>query len=443
MAKNKNEEINPKIEQDNAAQSAASGAETEIRVYDTAPETEASGAPAKQTESGETASDETAEKQSGKPEKGKAPKKAKNKKARLLVALIVVALLAATVYAVLNLRLFSDGTAVNENWQTPSYLRDKTVNILVCGVDYDVNDEEHQEMMTDVIMVVNLDKEADKATILQIPRDTYVGEDVVYTGKINALYNWGNLPADYWDDIPEGTSFGKLPVPDTFGNISALMETINNQFKLPIDHYVTISMEGFRKAIDMLGGIEITLEEELILQGDGPIQNESGELVDEIVLEPGTHTLNGELADLFVRNRKTYAQQDIKRVAVQRYFFAALMNKATSLSTSELVSLANAIYPYLETDFSIQELLSLAMEAKNLSGDSVTAVRIPVEYIQGYGKFGLDVLTVHRADLADMLNEYMRPYSDPVPETELEVIEIQNEDNSLNDDGATLGEYGA
>ena len=411
-------EIHPKNDNENAAQQPA--AEPEIRVYDTAPEgaEEIAAAEIEAPAADEPKAEKAGAAREAAPAK---PKKAKNKKARLIVALLIVALLVATVLTVLNLRLFSDGTSIDNDWKTPSYLRDKTMNILVCGVDYDVNDEGHQETMTDVIMVVNLDMEADKATILQIPRDTYVGEDLVFTGKINALYNWGYL------DEPAGA-----------GGIGQLIETINDQFKLPIDHYVTISMEGFRKAVDMLGGVDVTIEKEMTIN----VKDKDENIIDTIVLEPGTHTLSGELADHFVRNRD-YTQADIERVNVQRYFLAALMNKATALSTSELVSLANAIYPYLETDFSIQELISLAMEAKNLSGDSVTAVRIPVEYIEKYGKWGLDVLTVHRADLADMLNEYMRPYSDPVPETDLEVIEIQNKDDSLNTEGESLGEYGA
>ncbi len=416
MAKKKKDEINP-------ATAAAAEAAAQTRPEESAP-----------------ALPDGEKKESDGAAKNKKPK---NKKARLLVALIVVVLIAATVLTVLNLRLFSDGTVIDDDWKTPSYLRSKTMNILVCGVAFATDDEEHQDMLTDVIMVVNFDMEANRATILQIPRDTYVGEDVVYTGKINALYSWGNLEEDYWDDIPEGTSFGKLPEPQTQGDVTALIETINNQFKLPIDHYVTISMEGFRKVVDIIGGVDITLDEELVMELAEPIEDENGEPVTTVVFPAGTTNLNGTMADLLVRHRFSYSQQDIQRVQVQRYFLAALMNKATSLSTSELVSLANAIYPYLETDFSIQELLSLAMEAKELSGDSVTAVRIPIEYVPRYGKFGLDVLSVHRADLADLLNEYMRPYSDPVPETELEVVEIQNKDDSLNDNGTSLDEYGA
>lgn len=40
---------------------------------------------------------------------------------------------------------------------------------------------------------------------------------------------------------------------------NGLVTAINENFKLPIDHYVTVTMEDFRDIVDALGGLEITL----------------------------------------------------------------------------------------------------------------------------------------------------------------------------------------
>ncbi len=346
-----------------------------------------------------------------------APKK-KNKKARMIVALGSLAIVVGIVVALLNMRIGGAGNVLDDGWKTPEYLRSKTMTLLICGVDTDeARAGEEAATSTDVIIVANLDLENNAATLLQIPRDTYVGEDLVATGKINALYYWGYK-------AEEGGAKGVAP----------LAETINDQFKLPIDNYVMISMEGFRKAVDMLGGIEVTIEEDMNFGKDAG----GG----DIILPAGTHTLDGVMADLFVRYRG-YAQADIKRINVQRYFMAALMTKLMNTSTSDLVSLASAIYPYLETDLSVQEILQLAIEVKNFSGDSITTVRVPGEPVSRYGIYGLDVFTMHRKALADMLNEYMRPHSEDVPETDLGIIEIQHTTDILDEPGVTLGEYGA
>ncbi|MEG2182073.1 MAG: LCP family protein [Oscillospiraceae bacterium] len=334
---------------------------------------------------------------------------------RLLIFLIVAGLLASIVVAILNLRPAGAGSVIDSNWKTPSYLRDKTMNILVCGVDLD---EDRNAAMTDVLMVVSLNMEDSKATIMQIPRDTYVGEDLVQTGKINALYNWGYKDGSKKDGL------------------AALVETINDQFKLPIDNYVMITMEGFRKAIDLLGGIDITLSEKMVIN----LKDKNENIIGTETFDVGVNHLDGVKADLFVRNRD-YASADIARMKVQRIFMAALFNKLTTTSTMNIASAVNSVYEYLETDFTIGEILQLLKETKALSGDSIKTVRIPGEPVAKYGKYGLDVYTVHKKELADILNKYMRPYADAVPETELNVIQIQKTTDWYDEEGSSLEEY--
>lgn len=333
----------------------------------------------------------------------------KNKLARALVWVAALALVAAIAFAILGFKPFGAGGIIRSEWKTPSYLRESTMNILVCGVAFDSQgDEEHQDRLTDVIMLANFDREKGNVNILQIPRDTYVGDDLVVYGKINGLNNWG-----YKDGSAKG-------------GVSPLIETINDQFDLPVDNYVLVTMEGFRKAVDMLGGVEVTLPEAVDF-GNGT------------VLEAGTHTLDGAMAEQFVRYRDVWTG-DIYRINNQRYFMAALMNKFMAMQAKDLVSLASAIFPYLETDLSLNELITLAREAKNVSGDKIRLLHVPGEGVPRYGKYGVDVFSVHKKALADMLNEYMRPYSDDVPETELDCIEIQNTTTDYDDEGTLLGD---
>ncbi len=332
----------------------------------------------------------------------------KNRKARLIVSLVILALVVALVAVLLNINL-GQADQIDDAWNTPDYLQKDTINILICGVDHDESRPE-DPWLTDVIMVVNFNKKDGTATLLQIPRDTYIGEELVDGGKINALYYYGYRGEN---DKP---------------GIRRLAETINTQFKLPIDKYIVITMEGFRQAVDILGGIEITLDHKIDM-GDG------------IVFEQGSYTLDGVMADKFVRYRG-YNMADLERQNVQRYFMGALMKRMLETSTMDLASLAKAIYPHLETNLDISEILSLAMEARKLSLDKVTVIRVPGEGVAAYGKWGHDVFTIHRKELADYLNDYMRPFGEKVPETELEVIQIQKTTTWNDDTSGTLDEYG-
>ncbi|NMA07007.1 MAG: hypothetical protein GX928_04770 [Ruminococcaceae bacterium] len=66
-----------------------------------------------------------------------------------------------------------------------------------------------------------------------------------------------------------------------------------------------------------------------------------------------------------------------------------------------------------------------------MSTDSINVIRVPGEPVSGYGLYGQDVFSVHKKELAELLNKYMRPFSEPVIESELGAIEIQN----------TIGDY--
>ena len=303
----------------------------------------------------------------------------------------------------------SDSTAGDENKQSGSEL--KSVSIMVCGVDNDSNDEYHQQRMSDVIGVVTLDIPIKSAAMLQIPRDTYVG-DKTSTGKINALYNNGRTEQD---------------------GISALMSEISDDLALPIDHYVTVNMQGFRAAVDALGGVTVELDEDMTFNYYDEDENITG----TVTLKKGANLLDGSLADLFVRYRQ-YANADLGRMNVQRYFFAALARRVSQASVLELASTVKAVYPYITTDYSLSDLITLALDYRGVELANITMLSVPGEALM---KDGQSVYSAHKQALADLLNEYMRPYGDPVAADELEIIELANTDTGYDREGQSLDGY--
>ena len=122
---------------------------------------------------------------------------------------------------------------------TEDALKGDVVNILCAGIDFEEGREYPNGMgFTDVILYVSFDMKANKISMLQIPRDTYIGETTT-TGKINAVALQGK------SDPP----------------IAALATLVNQQFKLPVDYYVTIDIDAFDYSIaggtgsPMLGGL--------------------------------------------------------------------------------------------------------------------------------------------------------------------------------------------
>ena len=114
---------------------------------------------------------------------------------------------------------------------TPSEYKGDVVNVLVCGIDYEEgraysNDPESNDGMTDMIMYVNFDVANKKINIMQIPRNTFVGDKWPNTnGQINSVALAGK-------------------------SIDTLAQLIADQFKLPVDYYVTIDMQSLKEIVD-------------------------------------------------------------------------------------------------------------------------------------------------------------------------------------------------
>ncbi|MEL4211203.1 LCP family protein, partial [Corynebacterium bovis] len=148
---------------------------------------------------------------------------------------------------------------------------------------------------TDSIIVVHVPRFGGKATMLSIPRDSYVD-----------IPGWGK------DKI--NTSFNE-------GGPALLQQTVEQSTGLRIDHYAEIGFGGFATIVDAVGGIELCPKEPI----DDPMAG--------INLQPGCQTMDGPTALGYVRTRYTSANGDLDRVQRQREFLSAITHKIGSAET--------------------------------------------------------------------------------------------------------------
>ena len=209
------------------------------------------------------------------------------------------------------------------------------INILLVG-------KEH--VRTDTIMLLSYDKEQKKANILSIPRDTYYARDG-YEGKqqkkVNAIYQ------------SEGIEGLKLAV-----------EKIT---MIPIHKYICVDYEAVVKIIDIIGGVEFDVP--LNMKYNDP--HDSPPL--EININAGLQNLNGENALKLLRfrqnNDKTgYPDGDLGRIKTQQAFIRAAAKKALS---PKLPSVINEGFKYIDTNFTLTEILSMATNLIGFSMDNV------------------------------------------------------------------------
>ncbi|MBP3310197.1 MAG: LCP family protein [Ruminococcus sp.] len=276
-------------------------------------------------------------------------------------------------------------------------------------------------MNTDVIWVCQFDIAAAKLNILQIPRDTCFPD---YTssssGKFNSIYQLGD---------------------SSVSPIQRVVNAVQENFGIPIDAYITTACYDIVDMVDLVGGIPITLDEEILY--------EAGKLI-----PAGETTLSGEQAEWFVRYRHEWLEGDIGRMKNQRRFMAAAMNKLFDIVKNEgnlkLYSYLKEIYTnkWIATDMSVDDLSKLADFAATLSMENVMVNMVPGEgtpveapYIAPDGN-AYSIYSVHKQQTIDMLNKYYRPYQKKMTIYESSIVEYYKVHNySVYDDtGATLSE---
>jgi len=126
-----------------------------------------------------------------------------------------------------------------------------------------------------------------------------------------------SIPRDSYVNIP-GHGYNKLNAALAYGGASLLIQTVENVTGLKIDHYMGIGFGGLVAVVNNIGGVPICLKTAI---------NDSYSGVN---LSAGCHNLNGDQALSFVRDRHSFATEDLQRIQDQRAFLSALLNKATS-----------------------------------------------------------------------------------------------------------------
>lgn len=165
---------------------------------------------------------------------------------------------------------------------------------------------EEDYKLADTIMLCSYDPKTQKASILSIPRDTYVGKNKAKASasyKINAMYRNGE-------------------------NIPGMIKSIEEITGIDIANYIIVDTDALVELVDTIGGVEF----------DVPIDMKYDDVTQDlhIDLKAGYQKLNGEQAEWLVRFRHnndgtsyplSYGDNDIGRMRTQREFIKATLEQ--------------------------------------------------------------------------------------------------------------------
>jgi LCP family protein required for cell wall assembly len=192
-----------------------------------------------------------------------------------------------------------------------------------------------------------------KVTLVSIPRDVWIPE---IRAKVNSAYYWGNQKEDNG-----GLSLAKSTVQPIIGD--------------PIQYGLVIDFSGFKKVIDVLGGVSVNVQNSFV-DNKYPIAGKENDLCngdkeykcryETIKFESGVVKMDGETALKFVRSRNAEGDEgtDLAREARQQLVINGIKEKVLSFevltSPTKISALIDAIKSSIETDMDVTAASAIA-----------------------------------------------------------------------------------
>lgn len=248
-------------------------------------------------------------------------------------------------------------------------------NILICGKD-------RASGLCDVIIVAQLDSVNHKASLVQIPRDTYAA----YTDKEYRKLNGA---------------------PDALGGVRGLATFLSKSLGVPIDHYALVDLDCIGDTVDAIGGVTLTVPTDMDYEDNS--QNLS------IHLKAGKQTLNGDLAEQFLRYRSGYVTADLGRLDAQKLFLSAFLAQIKENCTlPTLIRIVRSLYGRVETDLTLGDCVRLASAGMKLSPERLSMETLPGEATRTNGDSGAWYYILRRDAAYDTVNRMLNVSETPL-----------------------------
>lgn len=243
----------------------------------------------------------------------------------------------------------------------PFYDKD-VVNILLLGTD-ERTEQFSDNARADSIMILSLNTKKHTIKLVSIER----GIGVPVPGRN--------------DDLITHTF--------RYGGAALTLKTMRECFNVDVERYVRVNFSVFQKAIDAIGGVDITLtqaEADYLMNAKGLLSLNNNTIHDVVV---GQNHLDGSTALAYSRIRKI--DSDWSRIQRQRNMIQAAINQVKSEDIFTLNNLADTVLPMIETNLTKEEITSLLFELPGFisTGANMEQMTIPT-YETCWNSVGVD-----------------------------------------------------
>ena len=227
---------------------------------------------------------------------------------------------------------------------------DEPIFVLVLGVSEDINVE-----LTDTIILAGYNPKTQKAFMLSIPRDTFIGKSEASANgydKINALYQ---------------------------KDVGKTVEAVEKLTGVTIDNYIIVKNTALPAIVNAIGEVEFDVP--IDMDYDDPTQDL------HIHLEAGMQKIDGDKAEQLLRFRHnndgssypmSYGDNDYGRMRTQREFLKVVASQlASSGNASNLKAIATAVFDNLVTDMSLGKAIGYIPYGLKFDANTIIMEQLP------------------------------------------------------------------
>ena len=282
-----------------------------------------------------------------------------------------------------------------ENRQVISNVPSRTQNITYMGKDYTLNKNVESilvmgldqtlvtqggsgyrnNMQSEIMLLVVMNHETKTVNLLQLNRDTItkirrLGVGGSYDGQLALAYSYGSGGSD-----------------SCLNAVKAESELLGD---VPIQHYLTMSLDSLARISDTLGGVEIQLRDDF-------------SAIDPTMVQGQSVKLNGDQALTYIRPRPDVENtSDIRIMDRQRQYIRALFSEIIGQGSNALVKIGLSLGTEMSSDLTVSQIaFSLQTVGEYTMGD----ILIPA----GNAVAGSEAMEFH-VDTDDLQSIIVRTY---------------------------------
>ncbi len=239
--------------------------------------------------------------------------------------------------------------------ETENVLKE-SINILVFGTD-------ESGFRSDTAILLHYNPKSKSTCIFSVPRDYRIDLSKETQKLVKA-------PKKFLK-FTEFFSYAKMSKQGSPASLST--KIVEELLSIKIDHFVVVDISGFRKAVDVIGGVEVYVPQNMVYY----------DRVQEfrINLKKGYQLLDGKKAEQLMRyrkNQKGRGYQDIGRMQMQQYFLTAYIKKLFSLeSVGKIDEIVKKLSDVVKTDAKLTDALFILNSVRKADFNKVDSYQLP------------------------------------------------------------------